>query len=118
MKDIALDPEQIQKICDQWADLLKIGSWKFTVSLCDTIVSPNPDTVNITSQFQYNCQNGTVVLQITYPEATERRIVAMLVDFSLIQNLIPRLLEGGDQYLDHDDRNLRCIVDALLALHR
>ena len=112
-----LDQKQAQIICDTWTDILKIGSWKFTVELYDTIISHDSDTKNVTSQFRYNCQAGAVVLEITYQEAIEERIVSMLVDFSLIHMLLPKLIEGGDQYVDHDDRNIKPIVAALLKMH-
>jgi len=108
--------EQAQQSCDKWADLFKIGSWKFTVELYDNIISHDSDTKNTTSQFRYDCQKGTVVLEISYEVATEKEIVSMLVDFSLIHQLLPRLKESGEQYLDHDDRNIRHIVNALLKL--
>lgn len=113
---ILLTKEKAQECCDTWAALLKIGSWNFTVELYDTLVCHDSNIKNVTSQFRYDCQNGTVVLEILYKEATEERIISMLVDFSLIHQLLPRLIEGGDQYLDHDDRNIKNIVGALLEL--
>lgn len=103
---MALSQEQAQATCDKWIDTIRIGSWKFVVEL--------KDSGNI--QFRYNCQNGTVALEITYIEATEVRIVSMLTDFALLHRLLPMLIESGEQYLDHDDRNIKEIVDALLAL--
>ena len=103
---MALSQEQAQIICDKWTDTIRIGSWKFVVEL--------KDSGNI--QFRYNCQNGTVALEITYAEATEKRIVSMLTDFALLHRLLPMLIEGGNQYLDHDDRNIKEIVGALLTL--
>jgi len=105
---MALSQEQAQIICDKWTDTIRIGSWKFVVELKD----------NSNVQFRYDCQNGTVVLEITYIEATEVRIVSMLTDFALIHRLLPMLIESGEQYLDHDDRNIKEIVDALLMLAR
>ena len=101
-----LNQEQAQQICDKWADLFQIGSWKFTVELKDS----GP------VQFRYNTQNGTVILEITYGAANEETIVSMLVDFSLIHTLLPRLKESGDQYIDHDDRTIKHIMAALLEL--
>ena len=115
-EQVLLSKEQAQGTCDAWAALLKIGSWKFTVELCDSIICHDSDTKNVTNQFRYNCQDGTVTLEITYSAATEETIVSMLVDFSLIHELLPRLTESGDQYLDHDDRNIKNIVNALLEL--
>ena len=100
----------IQKIIDKWVPLFQIGSWQFSVELKEE----GP------IQFRYNCQNGTVVLEITYQESinpdVERLIVAMLVDFSLIHQLLPQLKESGDQFIDHDDRNIKHIMAALLKL--
>ena len=101
-----LNQEQTQQICNKWADLFKIGSWKFTVELKD----------NGPVQFRYNCQDGTVVLEITYKEATEETIVMMFTDFALLHNLLPRLEESGEQYIDHDNRNLKEIVAVILSL--
>jgi len=111
-----LEKEKAQELCDSWARLLKIGSWKFTVELCDSIICHESDAKNIKSQFRYNCQDGTAVLEILYKAATEKEIVSMLVDFSLIHKLLPRLDESGEQYLDHDDRNIKPIVNALIKL--
>ena len=101
-----LNQEEAQTICDKWSSLLAIESWKFTIEL--------KDSEDI--QFRYNCTKHTVILEILYKEATEERIVSMLVDFSLIHQLLPRLKEEGEQYIDHDDRNIKHIVGALLKL--
>ena len=102
--------EYIQTIIDKWVSLFEIGSWKFSAKLKED----GP------IQFRYNCQDGTVVLEITYEESIKdtirNLIVSMLVDFSLIHTLLPRLKESGDQYLDHDDRTIKPIVGALLKL--
>ena len=107
---ITLNQEQIQTLCGKWVPLFEIGSWQFSVELKEE----GP------VQFRYNCTNGTVVLEITYEESikpdVEKLIVAMLVDFSLIHMLLPKLKESGDQYLDHDDRNIKHIMTALLKL--
>ena len=49
-----LNQEQAQQLCNKWADRFKIGSWKFSIELKDD----GP------IQFRYNCQEGTVVLEI------------------------------------------------------
>lgn len=102
--------DYIQTIIDKWTPLFQIGSWQFSVEL--------KEKGNL--QFRYNCQNGSVVLEITYEESikpdVEKLIVSMLVDFSLIHMLLPRLKESGDQYIDHDDRNIKHIMAALLEL--
>ena len=101
-----LNQEQAQQLCDKWADRFKIGSWKFSVELKDD----GP------IQFRYNCQAGTVVLETTYKEADEEHIIMMFVDFALLHNLLPRLEESGEQYIDHDNRNLKEIGAAILKL--
>jgi hypothetical protein len=103
-----LNQEQAQQLCDKWADLFKVGSWKFTVELKDD----GP------IQFKYNYQTGIAVLEITYKEVTEETIVSMLVDFALLYRLLPQLKEDGEQYIDHDNRNIKEIVSALLALSK
>ena len=103
-----LNQEQAQQLCDKWANLFKIGSWKFTVELED----------NGPIQFKYNYQTGMVVLEITYKEATEETIVSMLVDFALLHRLLPQLKEDGEQYIDHDDRNIKEIVSTFLSLSK
>lgn len=103
-----LSLKQINAVCDKWAALFKIGSWNFSVELKDD----GP------TQFRYNCQNGTVVLEILYAEATEKTIVYMLTDYALLHSLLPRLKESGDQYIDHDDRNIHEIADLILTLSK
>ena len=102
--------DYIQTIIDKWTPLFQIGSWQFSVEL--------KEKGNL--QFRYNCQNGSVVLEITYEESikpdVEKLVVSMLVDFSLIHTLLPKLKESGDQYIDHDDRNIKHIMAALLEL--
>ena len=100
----------LQELVDKWADLFQIGSWKFTAELKE----------NGPIQFRYNCQEGTVALEITYEESlknnVENLIVYMFTDFSLIHTLLPQLKESGDQYLDHDDRNIKPVANAILKL--
>lgn len=103
-----LSQEQAQQLCDKWANLFKIGSWKFTVELKD----------NDPVQFRYNTQEGTAVLEITYSMATEEKIVSMLTDFSMFHRLLPQLFESGDQYIDYDDRNIKEIVNVIMALNK
>lgn len=101
-----LNQEQAQQLCDKWANRFKIGSWKFSIELKDD----GP------IQFRYNCQEGTVVLETTYKEVSEENIIMMFVDFALLHNLLPRLEESGEQYIDHDDRNLKEIGTVILKL--
>lgn len=101
-----LNQEQAQQLCNKWADRFKIGSWKFSIELKDD----GP------VQFRYNCQEGTVVLELTYKEVNEEKIIIMFIDFALLHSLLPRLEESGDQYIDHDDRNLKEICSVILSL--
>lgn len=103
-----LNQGQAQQLCDKWTDLFKIGSWKFAVELKDD----GP------IQFKYNYQTGIVVLEITYKEVTEETIVSMLIDFALLYRLLPQFKEDGEQYIDHDDRNIKEIVSAFLTLSK
>lgn len=101
-----LNQEQAQQLCNKWADQFKIGSWTFSIELKDD----GP------IQFRYNCQAGTVVLELTYKEVSEEKIIMMFIDFALLHNLLPRLEESGDQYIDHDDRNLKEIGNVIISL--
>lgn len=101
-----LNQEQAQQLCDKWADRFKIGSWEFSIELKD----------NGPIQFRYNCQKQTVVLEITYAEVNEEKIVMMFIDFALLHQVLPKLKEEGEQYIDHDDRNLKEIGNVILSL--
>lgn len=104
-----LNQEQAQQTCNKWADLFKIGFWKFIVELRDNV----PDNM---STFRYNYQNGTVTLVVPFKEATEERIVAMLTDFARLYKMLGEPDKENEHYVDFKEDNIEEIINVIITL--
>lgn len=104
-----LNQEQAQQTCNKWADLFKIGFWKFIAELRDNV--PND-----MSTFRYNYQNGTVTLVMPFKEATEERIVAMLTDFARLYKMLGEPDKENEHYVDFKEDNIEEIINVIITL--
>ncbi len=107
-----MDLNKCQQVCDKWANILKIGSWKFTVQETEA----NQDDM-IT-----DASARTAIIRLGKKTDTpcdiEKRIVMGMLSLWARDYIKCELgLHNSHMWIIPKD-NIECIADALLMLHK